>query len=279
MSTIYTSLNIDMIQSRKLSADQRIAFQKTLKEQLDRLNAIYAPRLKYPVVFSAGDSMQGLFYHPQDAYLYFLILESLIFPIEIRCGIGMGELTVDLEQFDSNMQDGPAYYRSREAIDYAKEMDFKLVIQTLKEDDLYLNELFQTISLLENDLTKKRKQIALLIDFLLPIDDRLQENPLYRLLLNDVLSNHPFIQPIIQQKPDLKNPLIMDTTEPTTFPRFFDRHELKGMPAYIGTITGTSRQNIQQMIKQGKLTEIRHLKRLVRQFLEEYYDQHQTLKK
>lgn len=274
MGTIYTSLIMDMVQSRKLSPEQRMTFQKNLKQYLDRLNAIYEPYLKYPVVFSAGDSMQGLFYHAQDAYLYFLLLEAIIYPLEIRCGIGMGELTVDLAGFDSNMQDGPVYYRSREAIDFAKEKGLTLVIQTLQSDDLYLNELIYTMKRLEKDLTKKRRQIALLIDMLFPIDERLQEHPLYRLLLNDLLTNHPFITPIIKQMPDLKKPLIIDRSEPKSFPRFFDRQELKGVPTLIGTITDTSRQNIQQMIKQGKLTEIRHLKRLVKKFLMEYYDHH-----
>lgn len=271
MENFYTSLNVDMVQSRKLSPTDRTNFQRMVKKYIDQLNAIYAPRLKYPVVFSAGDSMQGLFYHAQDAYLFYLLLEAIVHPLEIRCGIGMGELTVDLREFDSNVQDGPAYYRSKEAIEFAKEKGYSIVIHTRQADDLYLNELLHTIRRLEQDLTQKRRQIALLIDLLFPIDERLQEHPLYRLLLNDLFINHPFMKTAVKRMPDLSKPLLIDRSEPMRFPRFFDRQELKGVPAYIGEITDTSRQNIQQMVKQGKLVEIRHLKRLVKTFLEDYY--------
>ena len=47
--------------------------------------------IKFDVIFSAGDEIQGLFYSSEAAYLYFRLFNMLIYPVEVGAGIGVGE--------------------------------------------------------------------------------------------------------------------------------------------------------------------------------------------
>lgn len=68
------------------------------------------------MISSAGDEFQGLFLDLQSAFLYIRKLQILIYPVRIRCGIGYGEITYDVEEWSSSAFDGEAYYLAREAI-------------------------------------------------------------------------------------------------------------------------------------------------------------------
>lgn len=270
----YTALNIDIKSSRKLTIEQRLNYQRALKSYLDRLNELFRDDLKYPVVFSAGDSVQGLFYTTSSAYAYFLFVQALLFPIEIRGGLGVGGLTVDMNDFDSNMQDGPAYYRSREAIDYAKKKDYTIVLHSTKVEDLYINELLYTIERLEEDLTAKRKQVALFIDFISPLISNILDSKVFLDLVTHFFEQQEIqktMLPLIRETMiERESALDKEVLSTDRFPRFYDRSLVMSLAPLLGEMTLTSRQNIAQMIKQGKIIEIRHLKQLVLSFLNQY---------
>ena len=93
------------MQSRKLSKDRNF----TLREEIYRpVECNLSPRLKYPVVFSAGDSCRA-FYHAQDAYLFLSVAGAIVHPLEIRCGIRWESWVDSSGSLTQTAPDGPAY--------------------------------------------------------------------------------------------------------------------------------------------------------------------------
>jgi hypothetical protein len=267
----YAAMIIDIKNSRQLDRKNRIQAQKDLKFYIDNLNEVYSSTLKYSVVFSSGDSVQGLFFHPKDALSYYHILKVLMNPILIRCGIGIGELTIDLEGMDSNSQDGPAYYRAQEAVEILKANQGNVLIHSNTSHDLFINGYLHTIEIIEQDLTSKRKLIAQFIHLFYPIQDSKILHPNYQQLCHayiqhDSLENHfalTSVDEIIKLRPNL---------EESDLQLKQNHYLLKPVPTFLSSLLGTTRQNNEQMIKKGKLNEIRHLHILCERFLNDYYD-------
>jgi hypothetical protein len=115
----YTSLMIDIKNSRKYDGEIRNSIQFYTKDCINCLNKAFKPSLAKEVMFSAGDELQGLFHTTQGAILYLNLLEIFLAPIEVRAGIGIGEWSVIIEQGPSTEQDGSAYHNSRAALNYS----------------------------------------------------------------------------------------------------------------------------------------------------------------
>ena len=70
------------------------------------VNDVYGPHMESKAEFSAGDSIQGLFREPKDALEFCFSVQKLMYPFKLYAGIGIGELTVRVENAGSNAQDG-----------------------------------------------------------------------------------------------------------------------------------------------------------------------------
>lgn len=114
---VYTSLIIDIKKSRVYSVAVRNEIQEYLLKCVDALNFILKEQMVFPVDFSAGDELQGLFRHTAAAFMYVRLLGIVMKPVEIRAGIGVGEWNVRVSDGGSTRQDGPAYHIARRAIE------------------------------------------------------------------------------------------------------------------------------------------------------------------
>lgn len=115
----YVCLMIDIKASKSYSIAQRNMIQKYMLEVMHCLNHLFQHQLVHEVVCSAGDEMQGVFYHAKDAWMYFRLMETFMVPVEIRGGIGQGAWTIRMEEVGSTYQDGPLFYAARTAIQKA----------------------------------------------------------------------------------------------------------------------------------------------------------------
>ena len=83
MEDQYAALMIDLKGSRKLDDEMRKNIQIYWDEIRRRLNDMFCGTMEFKVDFSGGDQIQGLFYTPEAAYLYYRlfsivnILESM----------------------------------------------------------------------------------------------------------------------------------------------------------------------------------------------------------
>lgn len=106
----------DIIKSR--SIPDRRKTQEGLAEVLNQINSSHADILASRFTITLGDEFQGVL---RDANGLLRILDEISFqlkPINLRFGIGVGELTTQLDPTTSIGADGPAYWKAREAIEF-----------------------------------------------------------------------------------------------------------------------------------------------------------------
>lgn len=110
----------DIVRSRRLGRPERARAQAQLKRVLLRINRDYKKSICTPLQFTGGDELQGVF---RTAVLVFEVINRIreaIFPVPVRFGIGIGDITTPLARRPQEM-DGPAFHRARDALKSAKE--------------------------------------------------------------------------------------------------------------------------------------------------------------
>jgi hypothetical protein len=116
----YCALIADVKDSRTYEPARREELQSTIRDSLALLNGLFSANMVKPMMFSAGDEVQGLFDGPSAAFLAFRLLAMLLRPCRLKGGIGIGGWTVRMMSPESTMQDGPAYHDARDAVEFAK---------------------------------------------------------------------------------------------------------------------------------------------------------------
>ena len=169
----YVALIADLKDSRELTEKARIECQEKLYTIINKLNLILNNSLFKKLVFSAGDSIQGLFYNLKDAIYCYYLIKNFLYPYEIRSGIGLGSiynLTPNFEnENDSNYMDGDAYHQADFALEISKAEDLSLIIKSDNlKNDVLLNQLFHSIAVLEKKQTKNQREINIMINILAP---------------------------------------------------------------------------------------------------------------
>lgn len=250
---LYTAFVADIVNSRKLQKADREHIQVFIKECMAVLNIIFKPSLEFDVVFSAGDEVQGLFVSPSAAYLYIRLFKLLLYPLKLRCGIGVGEWEVRIKNGTTNEQDGSAYHYARAAILAAHEKnDCSILFNSKNEYDIFINTFINTSLLYSNGHSQKQHQLLLLTEL---------TNPFYETGSMD-MEAFPKLLSLVEKDKDL---IIAGDFEPyNVFSPVIADNKLtlassmmKGLPKKISGILNTSRQNVDKVIKSGHIAEIR----------------------
>lgn len=269
----YTAFMVDIVKSKKLSKENREEVQYYIKRCLEVLNRVFRPSLEFDVIFSAGDEFQGLFHDPSSAVLYYRLLKMILAPLDIRCGIGVGEWDVKIENGTSSEQDGSAYHNAREAIQLAHNTSGSYIVLNAKsENDLYINTLLNASYLLMQKQSMYQNQVHLLIELMLPLVDN---NSMRLDMLKEIL-------PLMQDKEKLdfytysntkKNNVIQNIynatfdSEPINIlSEYIVKEKMllepsikKGISTKIAGITDTTRQNIDNVIASANILAIRNI--------------------
>lgn len=116
MNNSYSALMVDMRHSRYLSDSRRQSAQEDLADAMDCANELFKTELEMPLMFSAGDELQGLFRSTAGAFLAYRFIKILVQTVDLRGGIGVGEWKTRMQSALSTEQDGSAYHRARRAI-------------------------------------------------------------------------------------------------------------------------------------------------------------------
>lgn len=115
----YIAIIGDIKASRKL--ENREVDQEKLKETLYEINKKYFEDIASKLTITLGDEFQGLLCRGVNVMTIILEIERKMYPIRIRFGIGIGEITTGIDPELAIGSDGPAYYKARSAIEYLKQ--------------------------------------------------------------------------------------------------------------------------------------------------------------
>lgn len=268
----YTAIIADIKNSRKLPSEDREEVQILIKSSLECLNKIFKSSLKFDVIFGAGDEFQGLFTSPVPAYLYLRLLKMIISPVEIRCGIGIGEWDVRILEGTSSEQDGSAYHYARDAISKAsKNNDYSILLNSNNKRDIYINTLISTSYNIASKQSEYQSKLFMLIELIFPLfDSNSMDIKLYREIYKLIEKKSEFYFSENNKKSIAKKYLVeslLINNEPfQLFEKSVANNKMvvssmwkKGISTKIANITNTSRQNIDKVIKAGSIVEVRNI--------------------
>ncbi len=108
----------DLVASRKMPDRNRV--QDKLKEAMDHVNEHFRSEIIAPFIITRGDEIAAVF---KTIYSINKIINNFIdilFPIQIRFGIGRGELTTSINTGLATEIDGPGFYVGAEALEEAR---------------------------------------------------------------------------------------------------------------------------------------------------------------
>lgn len=277
----YVAIMFDVVESRKYY--ERYDVQKVLMNCVDYLNDIYRYAIKKNVVSSAGDEFQGLFLDLQSAFLYIRKLQTLIYPIKLRCGIGYGEIKYDVEEWSSSAFDGEAYYLARDAIvSIGGEKNNAICFNTNSKYNKYLNVLCSSDMCIKSTQSQTAHLIELIADIMLPIVYIQESRRFYEFILenrcklieqerwNKVGGRYRGTE-ILNIDYDLLfgNREIYTQKKDTEWICCMDEFWAHGMSTEIARIMSTTRQNIDRYISIGRIKESRTMDKAIFELLGE----------
>jgi len=157
MTELYGVLSFDIRGSRKIK--DRMKLQNVIKSLIESLNNNFSDCLASKFSLTAGDEFQGVLRDFSKIYDVFKAVKRKL-DFRFYCGIGIGEITTEISDKPFEM-DGPAFYRSRDALNIAKKRNLNVYVITGKQDvDYLLNLILKVIFFIEENRTHRQSQIV-----------------------------------------------------------------------------------------------------------------------
>jgi len=162
---MYCAIIADIVESRKLS--ERGKIQNKLKMELAAINLQYSEYIQSNFTITLGDEFQGLM---SEATYIMAIIDRIRYamqPVNIRFGIGFGDITTEIDPKLAIGADGPAYHNARLALEDLKRLDKKSLQTNIKlvTGDISLagivhliNVSFSSLYAIEEGWTKQQKE-------------------------------------------------------------------------------------------------------------------------
>jgi hypothetical protein len=151
-------LTIDVSGSREI--EDRGAFQAKLKDAIKRVNAEYRPHIISGFSITLGDEFQGALKEPEISLDIFTYFEHLLHPIRIKGGLGIGAVSTPVTKNIREM-DGPAFHRSREAVEKAKRSKSRLLAISGKElHDSVVNVILELVGITKDRWTDRQREVT-----------------------------------------------------------------------------------------------------------------------
>lgn len=150
---MYIALIGDIINSKKIENRQDI--QEHIQDIFKELLTLFPNAFASNPTLTLGDEFQMLFKNAAYVIPCIELLKQRIDPIQIRFGIGFGDILTDIDPYQSIGADGPAYWHARRAIDNVKlhkDTDILFYSAFLTTDNL-INEIFKFLFIQKSSFT------------------------------------------------------------------------------------------------------------------------------
>lgn len=120
----YYAIIGDIKRSKKI--ENRCEIQEKLKKILDNVNSIYNNDISAKFLITLGDEFQGLLEITAPILEMIKYIQREIYPIKLRFGVGIGNVSTLINHEAAIGADGPAFYAAREMIEFLREQEKKL---------------------------------------------------------------------------------------------------------------------------------------------------------
>jgi hypothetical protein len=161
---MYFAIIGDIVSSKQMRNKERYDLQYQIDSVLSEINKNYNEHIASDFTITLGDECQGLLKNA-DCLLEMLdIIRYELDPIEIRFGIGIGEVFTDIQKKSSTKADGPAFWHARYAVKQMQENKSynrpKIVFEAEEDAKGWMNMINESLKLcdhIENKWTDKQK--------------------------------------------------------------------------------------------------------------------------
>lgn len=155
----------DIIDSKNIEYRQEI--QTKLLNTLDRINSKYRQLIVSNFKITLGDELEGLMSINGDWICIINELYFSMYPTKIRFGVGVGNITTQIQTMNIQEMDGPAFHLVRKAIEQlTKEKQkyrgninyFKIYIHDQSKTEI-MNNTLSLLSILYSSYTSRQVEI------------------------------------------------------------------------------------------------------------------------
>ncbi|NLB79867.1 MAG: hypothetical protein GX796_13800 [Clostridiaceae bacterium] len=162
----YIAIIGDIKDSKKIISRDEV--QEKLKEALNDINKKYHEHIASKFTITLGDEFQGLLYNGENIMAIITEIEMKMSPLRIRFGIGIGEITTEINHEMAIGADGPGYHKAREAVEYIKqnekrkqasEVDVRLEIEGERQETVDLiNTILSLMTTIKHSWSERQRQ-------------------------------------------------------------------------------------------------------------------------
>ena len=163
----YIAVIGDIKRSRSIKDREHV--QQTLKETLEFVNRQYQNDIASNFTITLGDEFQALLANGACVMQILNKIKQTMYPIEIRFGIGIGEMRTEFQRQISIGSDGPSYYMARSAIEYLKKNEQRNTVSAsairIETDETnmaavaLLNTILSLLSVIESQWSVRRRAV------------------------------------------------------------------------------------------------------------------------
>lgn len=163
----YVAIIGDIVNSKEVK--KREIIQREFKDVLADINVRYSKDIASKFTINLGDGFQGLLENKDNIIKIIWEIEMAMAPIELRFGVGIGEIHTDIDYNNSSEIDGPAYHRARRMIQeiesrktrYTERETNIMVCSEVENNEIdeLLNSLLSVCSALKSKWTIRQKEI------------------------------------------------------------------------------------------------------------------------
>ncbi len=121
---MYYAIIGDIKESKKL--ENRGEIQEKIKNVLRVINTQYSEDIAAKFLITLGDEFQGLLKEASNILEIIKYIQREMYPIELRFGIGIGEIYTKIDSEAAIGADGPAFYAARNVITEIKKQEKKV---------------------------------------------------------------------------------------------------------------------------------------------------------
>lgn len=162
----YFAIIGDIVDSKKIV--DRKDVQNRLSAALNRINENYHDDISSNFMITLGDEFQGLLSRGQNIICIIQTIEAKMYPVQIRFGIGVGDIKTDINPNIPFGADGTAYHNARDMIEEIRtnagkqkssQCNIKISIDQFPEIEELTNATLALCTALKEKWSKRQRDI------------------------------------------------------------------------------------------------------------------------